>query len=234
MNIGFDVISDLNLDAEDDFNWEGKATSLYLIIAGNISNDLRIIHQTLIHLSGYYQGIFYISGGSEHDSMHLVKHRNQEIASLCKTVRNVAYLHKHVVIINGVALLGCNGWYGNKIEGLDDDLSKLHLLNQNIEEVTYLANSLEKLQLHLDVKRIVLVTHSVPGQGLFFGEEPSNISEYIKPQQALISDTEHKVSHWVYGSYDKTVDTTIEKITYINNSAFNTDPYWPKRINVEL
>ena len=46
MNIGFDVISDLNLDAEDHFTWEGKATSLYLIIAGNISNDMRVIHQS--------------------------------------------------------------------------------------------------------------------------------------------------------------------------------------------
>ena len=53
MNIGFDVISDLNLDAEDSFDWEGKATSLYLIIAGNISSDLRVIHQTLVHLSRY-------------------------------------------------------------------------------------------------------------------------------------------------------------------------------------
>jgi hypothetical protein len=233
MNIGFDVISDLNLDAEDHFNWEGKATSLYLIIAGNISNELRIIHQTLLHLSKYYQGIFYMSGGSEYDSMHFVKHRTQEIARLCKSVNNVAYLHRHVVIINGVALVGCNGWYGNKIE-LSDDLETLHLVAQNIEEVTYLANSIEKLQLHLDVKKVVVITHSVPGQGLFFGEEPSNISEFMPPQQALLSDTEHKVTCWVYGSYDKNVDTTIDKITYINNSAFNTDPYWPKRLNVEI
>jgi hypothetical protein len=233
MNIGFDVISDLNLDAEDDFNWEGKATSLYLIIAGNISNELRIIHQTLVHLSQYYQGIFYISGASEVDSMHFVKLRHQEIARLCKNVKNVAYLHRHVVIINGIALLGANGWYGNKIE-LDDDLSKIHLAGQNMEEMSYLYNSIEKLQVHLDVKKIVVVTHSVPGQGLFFGEEPSNISEYSPPQQALIADSEQKVTHWVYGSYDKTVDTKIDDITYINNSAFNRDPYWPKRLDIEI
>jgi hypothetical protein len=233
MNIGFDVISDLNLDAEDHFDWEGKATSLYLIIAGNISNDLRVIHQTLLHLSRFYQGIFYISGDTEHESMHFVKHRHQEIAKLCKSVNNVAYLHKHVVIINGIALLGCNGWYGNKIE-FNDDLEKLHLLSQNMEDVVYLSGAIEKLQLHLDVKKVVVITHSVPGQGLFFGEEPNNISEYSPPQQALGSDTEHKVTHWVYGSYDKNVDAKIDKITYINNSAFNTEPYWPKRIDIEI
>ena len=125
MKIGFDVISDLNLDAEDEFNWEGKPTSLYLIVAGNISDNLRVVHQTLLHLSRFYQGVFYISGSLEHDSMHSVKHRHEELARLCKTMSNVAYLHKHVVIINGVAILGCNGWYGNKIE-LDTDLEKLY------------------------------------------------------------------------------------------------------------
>ncbi len=233
MKIGFDVISDLNLDADNEFNWEGKATSLYLIIAGNISSDMRIVHQTLFHLSKFYQGVFYIAGSVEHESMHFVKHRNNELSTICKTLGNVAFLHKHVVIINGVAILGCNGWYGNKIE-LDSELEKLHLHSQNIEDSKYLIHSLEKLQLHLDVKKIVVVTHSAPSTELFFGEEPSNISEYFTLNQALLSDTESKVSHWIYGSYDKNVDTTIDNINYINNSSFGKDPYWPKRIDIEV
>ena len=233
MKIGFDVISDLNLGAEDEFNWEGKATSLYLIIAGNISNDMRVVHQTLYHLSKFYQGVFYIAGSSEHDSMHFVKHRNDELALICKTIKNVAYLHKHVVIINGVAILGSNGWYGNKIE-LDTELEKLHLHAQHVEDVNYLSLGIEKLQLHLDVKKIIIVTHSAPSPELFFGEEPNNILEYFALNQALLSDTENKVSNWVYGSYDKNVDTTIDNINYINNSSFGKDPYWPKRIDIEI
>ena len=136
MKIGFDVISDLNLDAEEEFNWDGKATSLYLIIAGNISNDLRVVHQTLYHLSRFYQGVFYIAGSSEHDSMHFVKHRHGELNKLCRTIKNVSYLHKHVVIINGIAILGCNGWYVNKIEmELDSELEKLHLHAQHLEDI---------------------------------------------------------------------------------------------------
>ncbi len=136
MKIGFDVISDLNLDAEDEFNWDGKATSLYLVIAGNISNDLRVVHQTLLHLSRFYQGVFYIAGSSEHESMHFVKHRHDELNKLCRTIANVAYLHKHVVIINGIAILGCNGWYVNKIEmELDSELEKLHLHAQHMEDI---------------------------------------------------------------------------------------------------
>lgn len=233
MKIGFDVISDLNLDAEDEFNWEGKPTSLYLIIAGNISDNLRVVHQTLLHLSRLYQGIFYISGSLEHESMHFVKNRHDELNKLCKTIPNIAYLHKHVVIINGIAVVGCNGWYGNKIE-LASDLENLHLNAQNIEDGQYLTLSLEKLQLHLDVKKIVIVTHSAPGPELFFGEEPSNILEYFTLRHALLNDTEHKVTHWLYGSYHKNVDINLGNINYINNSSYSKDPYWPKRIEIEI
>lgn len=233
MNIGFDVISDLNIDAEDDFAWEGKATSLYLIIAGNISNDLRVVHQTLLHISRFYQGVFYIDGSSEHESMHFVKHRHDELNRLCKTMKNVAYLHNHVVVINGIAILGCNGWYVNKID-LTSDLEKIHLHAQHTENIQYLKNSLQKLQLHLDVKKIIIVTHSAPSPELFFGEEPHNISEYFALKDTLLSDTEGKVSHWIYGSYHKNVDTTIDNINYINNSFFGKEPYWPKRIDIEI
>jgi len=234
MKLGFDVISDLNLDAESDFDWDGKATSLYLIIAGNISSELRIVHQTLLHLSKFYQGVFYIPGSLEFDSLNYVNYRYSELSKICKTMKNVAFLHKHVVIINGVAILGVNGWYGNVKEDELIPLEQLHAYAQNLEDVEYLSASLERLQLHLDVRKIVLVSHSVPGPGLFFGEEPYQIAEQIPLQQCLPVDSEHKVVRWVYGSYNKNVETPIDDVTYINNSCFDQNPYWPKRIEIEL
>jgi hypothetical protein len=82
--IGFDLISDLNLSPEDSFNWEGKATSLYCIIAGNISEDLRTIKQTLLHLSKFYQGIFYTLGSLEYHHTIDVHKRTEEIHKICK------------------------------------------------------------------------------------------------------------------------------------------------------
>jgi hypothetical protein len=231
MNIGFDVISDLNLDAEDSFDWEDKATSLYLIIAGNISNDLRVIHQTLVHLSKFYQGIFYMPGSLEHDSMHLIKNRYRELVELCRPLKKVACLYRYVVIVNGVAVLGANGWYGNKND-LTDSLEKLHLHSQQVEDVTYLGASLERLQLHLDVKKIIVVTHSSPSPELFFKEDPPDLDSQIPMMQVLGHDSENKVVTWVYGSYNKNVETTINDINYINNSCYDKNPYWPKRIDV--
>jgi predicted phosphohydrolase len=231
MKIGFDIISDLNLDPDDEFEWEDKATSLYLIIAGNISSDIRVIHQTLLHLTKFYQGVFYIPGSLEYESMHFYKHRNDEIRKICKSLKKVALLERHVVVINNVAILGATGWFGNRTDS-GDEIEKLYKHAQNIEDVEYLRSSVEKLQLHVDIKNIVLVTHSVPGLDLFFGELPTNIGEEFQLQECLDPDSENKITHWIYGSYNKIVDTNIDSIHYVNNSSNKTSPYWAKRIEV--
>lgn len=224
--IGFDVISDLHLSPEDNFNWEGKATSLYCIVAGNISKDLRTIHQTLSHLSHFYQGVFYTIGTLEYEDVAEISVRTEEISRLCRSIRNTALLHNNVVIIDGVAIMGANCWYGHRRP--DDS----HADMRQFEDVSYLGHSLEKLQLHMDVKKIVIVTNSVPDPGLYFGEEDAEIYNQLSPSICLSQDTECKVTHWVFGTYNKTVDTTLSGINYINNSYYKRRPYWAKRITV--
>jgi len=51
MKFGFDLISDLELTDSDVFDWEGKSTSLFCLIAGNISDNLRVVQKTLKILS---------------------------------------------------------------------------------------------------------------------------------------------------------------------------------------
>jgi hypothetical protein len=229
--IGFDLISDLNLAPEDSFNWEGKATSLYCIIAGNISDDLRTIKQTLSHLSKFYQGIFYTLGSLEYHNTDDVAKRTEEIHKVCRTVRNLAIMHHHVVVIDGIAIIGANGWYGNTV--YDDATASILEVHRN-EDILYLKNTIERLQKHLDVKRIVVVSNSVPSIDLYFGEHPSTIDTQLNLSIALLADTETKVSHWLYGTYEKIVDTNINDINYINNSCFKRNPYWAKRIEVTV
>ena len=231
MKVSFDVISDLYLTPEDNFNWEGKSTSLYCIIAGNISNDIKVIHQTLSHLSQFYQGIFYVAGSLEYANIEEIPSKATEIYRVCSLIRNVAFLHNHVVIVDGVAILGANGWFGNtEVGGIFTEAKKEE---HRYDDISYLGNTLEKLQLHLDVRKIIVVTNSVPNIELFLGEEPDGIKDQLPPNVALINDTEGKTSHWIYGTYGKTVDTTINNVNYINNSCFNRKPYWAKTIEVK-
>ena len=229
--IGFDLISDLNLSPEDSFNWEGKATSLYCIIAGNISEDLRTIKQTLSHLSKFYQGIFYTLGSLEYHNISDVVKRTNEIRKACHSVRNLAIMHHHVVVIDGIAVIGANGWYGNTT--YDEETASIIEVHRN-EDILYLKNTIERLQKHLDVKKIVIVSNSVPGIDLYFGEHPETVDIQLNLNIALIADTENKVSHWLYGTYGKVVDTNINDINYINNSSFNRNPYWAKRVAIQI
>jgi len=229
--IGFDLISDLNLSPDDSFNWEGKATSLYCIIAGNISEDLRTIKQTLSHLSKFYQGIFYTLGSLEYHNTGDVAKRTEEIHKVCRNIRNLALMHHHVVVIDGIAVIGANGWYGNTV--YEDATASIIEVHRN-EDILYLKNTIERLQKHLDVKKIVVVSNSVPSIDLYFGEHPDTLDTQLNLSISLLADTESKVSHWLYGTYKKVVDTNINDINYINNSSFKRNPYWAKRIEVTL
>lgn len=232
MKIGFDVISDLNIDANDGFNWENKATSLYCLIAGNISDDLKTVVKVLTHLSHFYQGVFYIPGSLEYKGVESINTRTNELIKICQQIRNVAVLYQHVVIIDGIAILGVNGWYGNlEIEDLDTELK---VQEKRHEDIHYLKHSLDKLQRHLDVKKIILITNSVPGENLYFGEVPNYVRQQLPLDLTLFADTEHKISHWVFGTHGKIVDTVINGINYVNNPKLNRNPYWAKRIDIEV
>lgn len=232
MVIGFDVISDLNLKPEDSFNWENKATSLYCIIAGNVSNDLRTLINTLTHISKFYQGIFFIPGSLECDNVEESSQQTQDIIHALRKIKNLTVLYQHVVIIDGIAVLGANGWYGN-IEP-QDLVEEAYAEVKRHEDIFYLRNSVEKLTTHLDVKKIIIVTNSLPGQDLYFGETPCFVKRYLSPDMILGVDTENKISNWVFGTHKKVVDTKINGINYVNNPKLTKMPYWAKRIEVEI
>ena len=151
METSFDVISDLHLLPDDSFNWDGKATSLFLIIAGNLSNNLRTVHQTLWHLSRFYQGIFYVGGTLEYSGMKNIPGRTKDLTRICNQIQNVTYLHHHVVIIDGVAILGATGWYENSE------------LMEAESDCIYLAQSVSKLQIRIKHQVGIVSNHVKQG-----------------------------------------------------------------------
>lgn len=230
-DIGFDIISDLYLSPGEIFNWEGKVTSLYCLVAGNVSADLKTIIQTLSHLGKFYQGVFYIPGTLEYENSYNVAIRTDELITITKYLPNVCMLHKHVVIIDGVAIVGINGWntVGNTLT-----LENLLAAASRHEDITYLHKTITKLQKHLDIKKIIVVTNGVPHESLYFGETPVIVDDQIPLHATLTGDTEHKVTHWVFGSYDKSADNMINDVTYINNPYMKKSIYWAKRITVSV
>ena len=102
------------------------------------------------------------------------------------------------------------------------------------EDQRYLRSTIEKLQRHLDVKKVIVVSSAVPKEDLYFGEEPVIVYDQIPLCNVLAADTEHKIKHWVFGTYDKLVDTEINGIQYLNNPPSRKSPYWAKRLTVSI
>lgn len=231
MTIGFDIISDLNLTNDINFDWEGKATSLFCIVPGNISNDMSIVYRTLKQLGAYYQGVFYIDGTLENPDLEHRESRIAELEKICSMFKNVVYLHNNVVVLEGIAIVGLNGWYGNFDTLTDDD--KFQMKCFRYEDLIYLEKTIERLQLHVDVKRTVIVSNSVPTKELYYGEAP-DLGNEVPLNYCLTKDSQHKTKAWVFSSYGKIVDTNINGINYLNNPPSDLKYYYPKRFEVEL
>lgn len=229
MTIGFDVISDLNLSAGETLDWTDKVTSLFCIIPGNISNDITVLYQTLKHLSELYQGVFFIDGGNDHFTINDCDVRTTQISKVCRLLKNVVYLHNHVVVIDGIALVGCNGWYGNYQP--KDIIETITLETHRYDDLSYTIKTVERLQVHVDVQKIVMISNCVPSKDLYF-DDAVDLPEPIGPAQSISQDTEGKITTWIYGTCNKVTDTIINSVRYVNNSCYDRQPYWAKRIEV--
>jgi hypothetical protein len=229
MNIGFDIISDLYLTGKEDFNWESKPTSLFCLIPGNISSDLTVVYKTLMHLKKYYQGVFFIDGTLENPDINFAETRIKEISKICNNIPNVVYLHANVVIVDGIALVGINGWEESSYTNTSMDVFQIKA--NRYDDILYLEKTLERLQLHIEVNKIIILSNSVPSKDLYFSEEGVQYNEMF-PTSALDRDTESKVVKWVFGSSDKMVDTVLNGVKFVNNPKYDKDPYYPKRIEI--
>jgi hypothetical protein len=243
LDIGFDVISDLNLEPNDNFNWEDKATSLYCILSGNISSDVQTMVNVLSHLSRFYQGVFYTPGLLEYDSSPLqnINQRTADIQNISKKLPNVILLHHNIVIIDGIAIVGANCWENAHEPGKSISIDDLKYNQYRLDDMSFLHKTIDKLQRHLDVKKIVLVSNAVPNNNCYFGEVPPYVGEQIPLDTVLNSDTEGKVCYWVYGSYTKPVDATLllprkTDLQVVSNplEGKNSNQFYPKRITISV
>lgn len=224
-----DLISDLNLQADQELDWGGKATSLFCVIAGGLSDNLDVIKNSLDHLSSYYRGIMYIDGSREHPDITNYESRIEQLREMCQPMNNVVYMHNHVVILNSVAFVACNGWFHNNPRiHQAHDLVKVE--NLRYEDVSYLTKTLKTLQAHGEARKIVMITSSVPSESLLYNR--SIPQEDLEPGIALMVDTQNKADVWMYGGTDIQADTQNSTVRFVNNPFVPGTPYWPKRVLV--
>jgi hypothetical protein len=262
MSFAFDLISDLHVETWDQFDWSHQATSPVCILAGDIGRDRDEVTRTLRHLGRCYQAVFYIDGNDEHHSyLEDLGASYNDLARRLKRIANVVYLQDNVVIVDGVAILGTNGWFGFDFDlGIDPeqvdqwcqekynmsaDATK-SIARMSNTDASYMIASVQKLQRHADVRKIVMVTHTVPDPALIAhdidleGHMKFNTMGNRLMMQAMAADTENKIHTWCFGHYHGSVDQTRSGIRFVNNcrgrngTMYSKHVYHPQRIVIDF
>jgi hypothetical protein len=260
MPFSFDLISDLHVESWTSFDWTDQATSPYCVVAGDVAKDPITVAKTLKHLGECYAGVFYIDGNEEHRyRLSELDSSYQDLRSAIDNIPNVVYMQNNLVITNGVALLAVNGWWTYDFDsatnmdqsvnwykdyvGISKDRA-FEMRDRAIDDAAYLIKSVRKLQTHQDVKRIVIITHTLPCPEFvahdldIAGTWRYNSMGNTFMSMVLENDTEHKIQNWVFGHYHKPCDQITNGVQYNSNPRGRGDTPWcqpaynPKKINV--
>ena len=261
MTFVFDLISDLHIDSWGDFSWESQATSPVCIVAGDIGRNRPDVLKALHHLGQCYQAVFYIDGNDEHHNrLDNVGKSYLDLARKIDKIPNVVYLQDNMVVADGVAILGANGWcafdFDSSIDsaaaetwcqeeyGVTENVTR-KMAKMAATDAAYMMNSVKRLQTHRDVKKIIMVTHVVPDPALIAhdidlaGTMRFNLMGNRYMMQALAADTENKIDTWCFGHYHGSVDQTRSRVRFVNNcrgrsnTPYAQQVYYPKRVVVE-
>jgi hypothetical protein len=262
MQFAFDLISDLHIETWDHFDWAGQATSPVCVVAGDICRDRKTLLKMLRHLGRCYRAVFYIDGNDEHmDFVNYLDASYQDLATQLEQIPNVVYLQSNVIVVDGVALVGTMGWwafdfdlsvnsaesikwYQNKFDLSDDTID--YIRHTALTEAMYMVNTVKRLQKHPDVKKIVMITHTVPDPGLIAhdidlaGSPAINAMGNRYMMQALAADTEKKIHTWCFGHYHGSVDQIRSGVRFVNNCRGRGDTkycqhvYYPRRIVIDV
>jgi len=263
MTFTFDLISDLHVDTwPGKFSWEENVTSPYCVVAGDIAHDRETVLETLHHLGQCYQAVFYIDGNVEHyNTIDNLGAGYKTFARQLQKIPNVVYLQDNVAIIDNIALVGTNGWWGfdfdpsvnylgsieqyQEAKGFSDrairDIEQMHKT-----DAKYLLNAVQKLQELDDIHKIVIVTHTVPNPDLIAHD--AKLSGHLKFNTmgnslmpwVISADVKNKIHTWCFGHYHGDVDQVHDNIRYVNNcrgkgtTPHGNHAYYAKRIVISL
>jgi hypothetical protein len=170
-------------------------------------------------------------------------------------------MQDNVIIIKGVAFLGTNAWWTYDfnpkinmdmcIQETQDHFGITNSDATNIagvafNDAAYMIKSVKKLQTHMEVGAIVIVSHTVPAPWVI-SHDPDLVdtwryngmgNSYITG--AINEDTEHKIHTWCFGHYHKPIDQNFGGIRYVcnprgrKNTPWKQTVFYPRRIEINF
>ena len=263
MKIHFDLISDLHVDTWDEtFSWEGKATSPYAVVAGDISRERADIRPVLEEISKHYLMTMFVDGNDEHRwGLDNLGESYNTLKEDIGTIKDFIFLQDDCLVIDNVAFVGTNGWtcfdfaednsYLDNKRWMEERYKISMYAGQQIEAMAmsdagFLCRTVKKLQTHPDIKKIVMISHFVPDVRLLKHDIHLDNSHRLGTTgnswltRCLEEDHEKKIDTWCFGHYHSDIEMNLDGIRYLNNARGRNGTdwckpvYYPKRIEIEF
>ena len=256
-----DLVSDLHIDQWSplyknkypcgeikDFPFEIKDTdSKYLIIAGDISDDINISIDYLNKISDKYEKILFVDGNHEHVNSYPNLYPIEKINELINNEK-IVYLPKNPFIINNTVFLGFCGWwdYNNFDEKETEtgtkyfkdwisDFSRkdnidfmMNVIQRAGKEIKNLNDLIKKYEDDETINQIIIVTHTVPKKDFCYlgGGNVSVGTQYNTKYKTVLKKT-NKITHWLFGHAHNETNKFDEsnKINYISHPRGRPEDY---------
>ncbi|MFZ4762188.1 MAG: hypothetical protein ACOYK8_05190 [Alphaproteobacteria bacterium] len=179
----FDLYSDLHLRQWVDYPIDvfSYPHAPLAIIAGDVDSDVTLVANFLKVMAACYQQVFYVTGNAEHyDHLPNFSYVHCALKDLLEGVNNITFLEEDTPIIEGVAFVGCSGWWDFAFAephvtqetvrakfhyvthgGHNDSICDA-FIEQAEREAKAMAARVAALQTDERVNHIICVTHTLP------------------------------------------------------------------------
>lgn len=265
-----DVVSDLHID-----QWSYKYTnkypcgivknipfkleninSKYLIVAGDISDNIYYSIEYLNILSKYYHKILFVDGNHEHVHKYPELYSVDEINKLINNP-NIIYLSKNTYKIKETLFIGCCGWWDynnqnsesikNCLDYFDnwinhfsrkDNLEFINnVINRSKQEFEYLDELLNKYENDNEIENIIIVTHTIPDIKYSENKSKSDSSDSQYNTKFKHLFKYKKLKKWIFGHTHEQWDGRINGVDILCNPRgrpedFNRETYRIKTIHI--
>lgn len=242
------VINNYPLGPVKNFPLKWKEGGDILVVAGDVSDNLRISLDYLDSLTIYYKHVLFVDGNHEHVYKYpkLIDHRIMDYQTKILENNKLVYLPRNDFIREDTVFIGYCGWWDysvkfqfgyfyNWIEKLNNFDSETefakNVRKRALEEYKLLKIKIEKYELDDRIKNIIIVTHTLPNE-LFASDISTEFNSFLSEIDSS------KLSHWLFGHTHVAFDKSEDGVRYVCNPRgrpedFDRKEYKPLRIKLE-
>jgi predicted phosphodiesterase len=210
----------------------------YLIVAGDISDDLDLSLSYLEDSADQYDKILFVDGNHEHvnkyPKLYTTPYINQKIIN-----EKIVYLPENDFIDGSTVFIGVCGWWNyssakgnydltyfkNWIPSLTEEDCLEFILNvkeRAKQEAKILKEKIEKYEKDPKCQTIVIITHCLPIDNLPADEVDTNYNSHFRE---IIDGNYSKLTYWLFGHTHQKLERKKSGILFMTHPRGRPEDY---------